>query len=84
LPKAGDYESSCEPDEETLERHYRVTLNFRLLVRAIRLEFCRESFYNADSPLPEALTGVGHFGPICPDGSVRLPSIVELVGETSL
>jgi len=37
--------SSGEPDSETLERHYRVTLDFRVLVRAITPEVCRESFF---------------------------------------
>jgi hypothetical protein len=40
-----------EPDAGTLERHYRVTLDFRLLVRAITPEVCRESFFfNDGSP----------------------------------
>jgi hypothetical protein len=60
-------------------------LDFHLLVREIKSEFCGESFfYNADSPLPEALTGVRDVGPDCPDASVWLPFAVELVGETSL
>jgi hypothetical protein len=48
--------SSEEPEAGTLERHYRVTLDFRLLVREITPELCRESFffneekYSADDP----------------------------------
>ena len=43
--------SSGEPDENALERHYRVTLDFRVLVRAITPEVCRESFFfNDESP----------------------------------
>lgn len=38
-------------DAGTLERHYRVTLDFRLLVRAITPEVCQESFFfNDKSP----------------------------------
>lgn len=33
---------------ETLEKHYRVTLDFRLLVKAITPEVCRESFFFND------------------------------------
>ncbi len=36
------------PDAGTLERHYRVTLDFRLLVRAITPEVCQESFFFND------------------------------------
>ena len=48
--------SSDEPEVGTLERHYRVTLDFRLLAREITPELCRESFffnedkYRADDP----------------------------------
>ena len=35
--------SSSEPDAETLERHYRITLDFRLLLRQIMLVVCRKS-----------------------------------------
>lgn len=43
--------SSGETDVETLEMHYRVTLDFRLLVRAITPEVCQESlFFNDESP----------------------------------
>ena len=35
-------------DAGTLERHYRVTLDFRLLVRAITPEVCQESFFFHD------------------------------------
>jgi hypothetical protein len=34
-----------ESDTEVLEKHYRVTLDFRLLVRAITPEVCQESFF---------------------------------------
>lgn len=36
------------PEAVTLERHYRVTLDFRLLVRAITPEVCGESFFFHD------------------------------------
>jgi hypothetical protein len=48
--------SSDESEVGTLERHYRVTLDFRLLAREITPELCRESFffkeekYKADDP----------------------------------
>lgn len=39
------------PEAGTLEMHYRVTLDFRLLVRAITPEVCQESFFfNDGSP----------------------------------
>jgi hypothetical protein len=37
--------SSGEAGAETLERHYRVTLDFRLLLRPITAEACRESYF---------------------------------------
>jgi hypothetical protein len=37
--------SSDEPEAGTLERHYRVTLDFRLLIREVTPELCRESFF---------------------------------------
>jgi len=40
--------SSGETDEETPERHYRVTLDFRLLIRPITQEVCRESVFYSD------------------------------------
>jgi hypothetical protein len=40
--------SSDEPEVGTLERHYRVTLDFRLLAREITPEVCRESFFFSD------------------------------------
>ena len=40
--------SHCESDTEDLEKHYRVTLDFRLLVRAITPEVCQESFFFND------------------------------------
>ncbi len=48
MPETGDYESDGEPDEEALERHYRVTLDFRVLARAIMPEVCRETFFFND------------------------------------
>lgn len=39
---------SDEPEVGTLERHYRVTLDFRLLAREITPELCRESFFFND------------------------------------
>lgn len=38
----------AESDAGTLERHYRVTLDLRLLVRAIMPEVCQESFFFND------------------------------------
>ena len=43
MPDTGDDESGGEPDVENLERHYRVTLDFRLLLRPLTPEVCRES-----------------------------------------
>ena len=40
--------SGGEPDADTLERHYRVTLDFRLLAGGITPELCRESFFFND------------------------------------
>jgi hypothetical protein len=40
--------SGGESDAETLERHYRVVLDFRVLVRPITPEVCRESFFFND------------------------------------
>jgi hypothetical protein len=40
--------SGGEPDAGTLERHYRVTLDFRLLAGEITSELCRESFFFND------------------------------------
>lgn len=37
-----------EPEADTLEMHYRVTLDFRVLVRAITPEVCQESFFFND------------------------------------
>jgi hypothetical protein len=48
LPETGDYDSGGETGLETLERHYRVTLDFRVLVRAITEEVCRESLFSKD------------------------------------
>lgn len=50
--------SNGETDVNPLERHYRVTLDFRVLVRAITPEVCRESFFfNEES----ASAGEPHF-----------------------
>jgi hypothetical protein len=40
--------SNDEHDTETLEMHYRVTLDFRMLVRDITPEVCQESFFFND------------------------------------
>jgi hypothetical protein len=40
--------SRGEPDADTLERHYRVTLDFRLLVGESTPELCQESFFFSD------------------------------------
>lgn len=40
--------SGDEPDAENHERHYRVVLDFRVLVRPITPEVCRESFFFND------------------------------------
>jgi hypothetical protein len=37
-----------EPGADTLERHYRVTLDFRLLAGGITPELCQESFFFKD------------------------------------
>lgn len=50
--------SNGESDIETLERHYRVTLDFRLLLRPITPEVCQESFFFNDS---SASVGEPHF-----------------------
>jgi len=46
--KQEDEVSSDESEVGTLERHYRVTLDFRLLAREITPELCRESFFFND------------------------------------
>jgi hypothetical protein len=48
LPETGDDESDGESDAESLERHYRVTLDFRLHLRPFTPEVCRESFFFTD------------------------------------
>jgi hypothetical protein len=48
LPETGDDGSGGETDVESLERHYRVTLDFRLRLRPITPEVCRESFFFKD------------------------------------
>lgn len=46
MPKTGGQGTSGrEPAAETRERHYRVTLDFRLLIRGITDEVCKESFF---------------------------------------
>ena len=50
--------SNGEPDVESLERHYRVTLDFRLLLRPITPEVCQESFFFNDK---SASAGEPHF-----------------------
>lgn len=46
MPKTGDYESSGEANTQSPERHYRITLDFRLLVRPVTPAACRESFFD--------------------------------------
>jgi hypothetical protein len=48
LPETGDDGSGGEPDAESLERHYRITLDFRLRLRPLTSEVCRESFFFKD------------------------------------
>ncbi len=43
--------NSDEHETETLEMHYRVTLDFRMLVRAINDEVCQESFFFNDQSI---------------------------------
>lgn len=50
--------SDGESDMESLERHYRITLDFRLLLRPITPEVCQESFYFSDK---SASTGEPNF-----------------------
>lgn len=50
--------SSGESDAESLERHYRLTLDFRLLLRPFTPEPCRERFFDRGSALArEAYSG---------------------------
>jgi hypothetical protein len=37
-----------ESKTDTLEKHYRVTLDFKMLIREITPEVCQESFYLGD------------------------------------
>jgi ribosomal protein L20A (L18A) len=46
-----------EPETGTLERHYRVTLDFKMLVREITPEVCQESFYFSDKDKGEDEAG---------------------------
>lgn len=50
--------SNVESDAETLEMSYRVTLDFRLLLRPITSEVCQESFFFNDG---SASAGEPHF-----------------------
>lgn len=56
MPETADYDSGGEADAESLERHYRVTLDFRLRLRPLTSEVCRESCFfkeenaSADEP----------------------------------
>lgn len=43
--------NSNEHETETLEMHYRVTLDFRVLVRAITPDVCQESFFFNDQSI---------------------------------
>jgi hypothetical protein len=49
LPETGDHESGGETDAETPERHYRITLDFRLLLRPFTTEVCREGLFDDGS-----------------------------------
>jgi hypothetical protein len=41
------------PETDTLEKHYRVTMDFRMLVRPITPEVCQESFFFKSKCSPE-------------------------------
>lgn len=45
MPETGDYKSGGDADTGSPERHYRVTLDFRLRLRPLTPEVCRESFF---------------------------------------
>jgi hypothetical protein len=51
LPEIGDDDSGGESDAESPERHYRITLDFRLLLRPFTPELCQESFFDRGSAL---------------------------------
>ncbi len=51
MPKTGDDDSGGEADMGSPERHYRITLDFRLLLRPFTPEPCRESFFDRGSAL---------------------------------
>lgn len=51
MPKTGDHGGGGESDMESLERHYRLTLDFRLLLRPFTPELCRESFFPSGTAL---------------------------------
>lgn len=48
MPETADDESGGESDVESLERHYRVTLEFRLRLRPFTSEVCQEGFFFDD------------------------------------
>ena len=43
--------NSDEHDTETQEMHYRLTLDFRMLIRDINHEVCQESFFFNDQSI---------------------------------
>ena len=51
MPKIGDDDSGGESNVESSERHYRITLDFRLHLRPFTPEPCRERFYDRGSAL---------------------------------
>ena len=51
MPKTGDDESGGESDVESPERHYRLTLDFRLLVGPFTPEPCPDRFFPSGSAL---------------------------------
>ena len=48
MPKIRNDDSGGESDVESLERHFRITLDFRLRLRPLTPEVCRESFFFKD------------------------------------
>ncbi|HEX8687174.1 MAG TPA: hypothetical protein VF654_11770 [Pyrinomonadaceae bacterium] len=51
MPEIGDDDGGGEPDVESSERHYRITLDFRLLLRPFTPEPCRDRFFDRGSAL---------------------------------
>lgn len=51
MPETGDDDSGGESDVDSLERHYRITLDFRLLLGPFTPEPCWESFFDRGSAL---------------------------------